>query len=709
MDADGTDGDTVRNELSGSVHAPVVQAGSISGDVHVHGPERAVTVPRQLPMEIRHFAGRREELDRLTTIREEAATGPAIAAISGTGGIGKTTLAVRWAHSVGDEYPDGELYVNLRGFDPTDDPVPPDTVLHGFLQALGVGPARIPDALDGKVALYRSLVARRRMLIVLDNARDAGQVRPLLPGAANCLVLVTSRSRLTGLVAREGARPVALDAFTDHEAVELFGKHIGEARVEAEPRAAGDLVDFCVRLPLALSIVAARAAVNPGFSLAQLLEALKAEQRTLDAFELGDPSGSVRAVFSWSLRTLTDEATRLFRLLGLHLGPDVGLRTVASLAAATPVHTGHLLAELTTAHLVENYLPGRFRMHDLVRAYAAELVEEQESGRHAALHRMLDFLLHTTESAAIALNPNRDRQHLVAVVDGTAYAPVTGAAEAFRWYDEELATLHAAARCAATSSLTSYAWKIPWAMTSFLYRLGRWTEWADVHEIALAAADESDDRHARARTHRLLGNAYTLLDRQDDGRAEHELAQALFTALGDDHGLARTHHARAWAHGRFGQHREAIAHAERALQLYRGYGNRSGEAHALDAAGWFHAQLGEFAQALDCCTRALAMHTELGDAGGMADDYDSLGYIRHHLGDVEQSFADYDQAIALWRELGAAYDEAITLVRVGEAREAGGDLPAAIAAWQRALEIFVRLDHPDADPLRARLGQQRAG
>ncbi|MFD9701345.1 tetratricopeptide repeat protein [Lentzea sp. NPDC059081] len=682
----------VHNEVEGDVSGVVVQAGVISGGFHVHA-ERPVTPPHQLPLEIRHFAGRQQELDQLTSLRDQAA-GTAVAVITGTGGIGKTTLAVRWAHSVADEYPDGELYVNLRGFDPADDPVEPGTVLHGFLDALGVGPARIPDDPAGMQALYRSLVAHRRMLIVLDNARDADQVRPLLPGAAGCLVLVTSRNRLASLVAQEGARPVALEAFTGQEAAELLATHLGEARAEAEPEATAALADFCAGLPLALSIVAAQAAVHPGFSLAQVLEGLRAEPHTLDALDLGDASGSVRTVFSWSVRALDDDATRLFRLLGLHVGPDFGLGTAASLAAEPPARTRHLLAGLTAANLVEQYVPGRFRMHDLVRACAAELVQEPETA--PASRRMLDFLLHTTESAAIALNRNRDRQHLGVIADGTAYVPITNTDEAFRWYHAELATLSAAAR----QSTTSYAWQIPWAMTSFLYRQGRWTEWAELHEAAL---DRADDDHARARTLRLLGNAYTLLDRRDEGRAQHERAQALFESLDDAHGLARTHHARAWAHGRFGENREAIAHAEEALRLYRGYGNSSGEAHALDAAGWFHAQLREFEKALDYCTRALEMHTELGDASGMADDYDSLGYIHHHLGDTERSFAEYDKAIALWQELGAAYDEAVTLVRVGEAHEDGGDRPAALATWQRALEIFVQLDHPEADTVRAKL------
>jgi tetratricopeptide (TPR) repeat protein len=687
----------VRNELNSAVTGHVVQAGVIHDGVHFHLAERRHVVPRQLPMAVRQFAGRRAELDLLTEISRQADTGAAVmvAAISGTGGIGKTTLAVHWAHSAEDRYSDGQLYVNLRGFDPTEDPVAPATALRGFLDALAVGPGRIPDTLAGQVALYRSLLAGRRMVIVLDNARDADQVRPLLPGSASCLVLVTSRSNLTGLVAQEGARPVALDVLTDDEARELLRQHLGAERVAAP--ATTDLIEFCVRLPLALSIVAAQAATNPRFGLADLLDELREERRRLDAFESGD--SSVRAVFSWSYRAVTPDAARLFRLLGLHLGPDIGLRTAAALAGG---HARHLLAELARAHLVDQHVPGRYRMHDLVRAYAAELVDDEEpdAERVAALHRMLDFLLHTSLSAAVALNPNRDPMDLPPSV--TPFEPIADTAAGFRWFGAESATLLATARYAVHSVLPRYSWLIPWCLTNFLYRRGRWSEWAAVHEIALATADALGDGYAQARTHRLLGNAYALLGRPA-GRTEHETALTMFTNMGDNHGLARTHHARAWADERLGHHADAISHAERALELYRGYHNLSGEAHALDAAGWFYAQLGDFAPALDRCGRALVLHRQLGDQPGVADALDSLGYIHHHLGDPDQSFEDYRQSIELWRAQGAAYDEAITLIRLGEAQDAYGNLGAATETWRRALEILAQLDHQDADALRIRV------
>lgn len=352
----------------------------------------------------------------------------------------------------------------------------PADALRAMLDALAVGPGRIPDTVDGRAVLCRSLLADRRMLILLDNVRDAEQVRPLLPGSASCLVLVTSRDHLGSLVAQEVARPVRLGVFTDQEAAELLAARLGAAKVAAEPGVVVDLIEFCARLPLALSVVAAQETVNPDFSLADLLGELRAEQRVLDAFEAGDSSGSVRAVFSWSLRTLAPDVARLFRLLGLHLGPDFGLRTAASLADVPPSRARQLLAQLVRAHLVDQYSPGRFRLHDLVRAYAAELVDESadRTERSAAERRMLDFLLHTRLSAAVVLNPHRDPQYPPPPLAGAAYVPVADTDEAFRWYNDELATLLAAARHAANGPLVSCAWQIPWCMTSFLNRRGRW-------------------------------------------------------------------------------------------------------------------------------------------------------------------------------------------------------------------------------------------
>jgi hypothetical protein len=370
-------------------------------------------VPRQLPVAARHFAGRAGALTVLAGLAAEAGgadgAGRAmvISVIEGTAGIGKTALAVHFAHQVAGDFPDGQLYVNLRGFDPAGPPMTPGEAVHIFLDALGVRAGQLPASLDAQVGLYRSLLAGRRMLVLLDNARDAGQVRPLLPASPGCLVLVTSRSQLTGLAAAEGAMPLALDLLTGEEAKELLAARLGGDRLAADPAAAQELTGLCARLPLALAIAAARAATQPALPLADLAAELRDAGGRLDALDAGDAAASVRAVFSWSYQQLDAAAARMFRLLGLHPGPAIGTPAAASLAGLPPRPARTVLTELTRAHLLAEPAPGRFAFHDLLRAYAAERAQADEGGteRHAAVHRMLDHYLHTACPAALLIHP----------------------------------------------------------------------------------------------------------------------------------------------------------------------------------------------------------------------------------------------------------------------------------------------------------------
>jgi Bacterial transcriptional activator domain/NB-ARC domain len=334
-------------------------------------------------------------------------SGPAsmrIAIVSGTAGIGKTTLAVAWGHRAVPRFPDGQLYVDLRGFDPTDSVVDPSVALRGFVEALGVPPERIPASPEGQVALYRSLLAGKRILVILDNARDADQVRPLLPGSPGCAVVVTSRGRQRPLVACEGGRPVILDLLSAEEAHDLLSRRLGADRVAAEPAAAADIITRCARLPLALVIVAARAGVHPTFTLATLAGQLGDAAGTLDSLHAGDAGTDMRLVFSWSYRALGAGARRLFRLLGLHPGPDIGLAAAASLAGLPIGVVQALLAELADAHLLAEHRPRRYAGHDLLRAYAAELADHHDSETERALarRRMFDHYVHTAHAAAVA-------------------------------------------------------------------------------------------------------------------------------------------------------------------------------------------------------------------------------------------------------------------------------------------------------------------
>jgi len=397
---------------------------------NVHQPTWEAVVPRQMPGAVRHFTGRVDELKVLSVLLEKAGPGRTvvISAINGTAGIGKTALAVYWAHQVAQQFPDGQLYVNLRGFDPSGSPVKPAAAIRDFLDAFAVPVDRIPGSLEAQAALYRSLLAERRVLVVLDNARDVDQVRSLLPGSPTCLVVVTSRSQLSGLTATEGAHPLALDLLTVAVARELLACHVGAERVAGEAEAVDELISLCARLPLALVIMGARASEHPGFPLKALVAQFRdAEGWRLDALDGHDLATNVRAVFSWSYRYLSAWTARMFRLLGVHPGPDISLPAAASMAAIPLEQARQLLSELIDAGMVTEHIPGRFAFHDLLRAYATDRAhtEDGDGKRLAAVHRLLDHYLHTayctpppcccirpeTHSPWPHLNPGRHRKN----------------------------------------------------------------------------------------------------------------------------------------------------------------------------------------------------------------------------------------------------------------------------------------------------------
>src|SRR6204780_4440335 len=372
-------------------------------------------VPRQLPAAVADFTGRAAELRALIRMLDQAGAGTpgtvVISAIGGTAGVGKTALALHWAHQVATSFPDGQLYVNLRGFDPSGNPTVPTEAIRGFLDALGVPPDRITASPEAQAGMYRSLLADRRMLIVLDNARHEQQVRPLLPASPGTLVLVTSRSQLSGLGAAEGARLISLDVLSHAEAVQLLAARLGTARAAAQPAAAGRIAPLCACLPLALTVAAARAAARPGFPLAALAAELADSAGRLDALDAADPGSSVRAVFSWSVRQLTGEAVRMFWLLGIHPGPDICAPAAASLAGRGQPQARRLLRELADAHLIAEHVPGRYAFHDLLRAYAAEQAcdADSDTDRREATGRVLDHYLHTAAHAAACWTRQRNQ------------------------------------------------------------------------------------------------------------------------------------------------------------------------------------------------------------------------------------------------------------------------------------------------------------
>ena len=670
------------------------------------GLAKVLIVPRQLPASVPQFVGRERELAELTGLLGPAGASQAvISAIGGMPGLGKTALAVHFGHQAAGLFPDGQLYVNLAGFGPSGSPLTPGRAVRGFLDALGIAPEHIPADLDGQAGLYRSLLAGRRMLVVLDNAADELQVRPLLPGSPGCLAVVTSRRQLAGLAATEGAVLITLDCLPQAEALQLLAARLGAGRVAAEPGAAADLVALCAGLPLALAIAAARGAARPGFSLAALAAELRDAAGRLDALDAGDTVASVRGVFSWSYQQLSTDAARVFRLLGLHPGPDTSAPAAASLAGTDEPAARRVLRELTRANLINEHVSGRYAFHDLLRAYAAARAGDTDSAaeREAAVGRVLDHHLHTAARAARLINPAMEPVALAPPRPGATPEQPADYSQAMAWFAAEHEVLLAAVTLAAESGFDSHAWQLPWAMTSFLQPRGYWQEWAAAQRIALAAATRLADAAGQALSGRILAIACTELGDHDQARGHYARSLALYQRLGNRLGEAKIQHSLAVLAARQGHYADALGHAKQALRLYQAIGDKAYEASALNNVGWYHALLSDYQQARAFCCQAVTLNAETGQRKAEGNAWDSLGYAEHHLGNLAQAAGCYQRALSLIGEAGDRFDEAEVLIHLGDTRHAAGELAQAREAWQQALDILDDLDHPDADQVRAKL------
>lgn len=671
---------------------------------------RRRVVPAQLPHHIPDFAGRDAELDRLDALLDQDGGGArnavVITVITGTAGVGKSALALYWAHRVRDLFPDGQLYVNLRGFGPAGSAMEPAEAIHGFLEAFAVPSERMPLDLDDRAALYRSILADLRVLVVLDNARDVDQVRSLLPGSPGCVVLVTSRNRLTSLVAADGAQPVELDLLADAEARRLLSSRLGPDRVASEPASVDEIIKACAGLPLALVVAASNAAANSRLPLSALADELRKTEGRLDALGAGDQYTDVRAVFSWSYRALSPPAARQFRLLGVHAGPDIALSAAASLAGVPLAQARRELADLGRAHLVTEWAPGRYVMHDLLREYAYELamIHDSAADRRLAVHRILDYYLYTAYQADQLLRPRRD--------DPIALAPLpllvttqtlADHRDAVAWLATERQVLLAALRQAESYGFDAHVWQLAWAVTSYFDRHGHWYDAAASHEEGLKAAQRLGDLQAQAIIHICLASAYGRLDRHDAANEQMRQALGLYEVLGDQAGKAHAHRTLAWVLDRQGRYQEALTHAEQAVELFRIAGRPAGQARALNGAGWFHIQLGAPEEGLRLCRRALDMQMEIADRFGLVDTLDSIARAHASLARYDEAAACYQQARQLSREFDDRYDEAQILVHLGDMSLAADDPESAVAAWQDAVTIFDDLDLPEAANLRTKL------
>ncbi|MEJ2856713.1 MULTISPECIES: AfsR/SARP family transcriptional regulator [unclassified Saccharothrix] len=658
-----------------------------------------VPVPRQLPSPPRLFTGRDDDLARLTKALD-AGDGVPVSVVGGAGGIGKTWLALHWAHQHVDRFPDGQLHVNLRGFAPAGDPVPPSVAVRGFLDALGVPASAVPADPDAQSALYRSLVAGRRLLVVLDNAADSAQVAPLLPGSPTCAVVVTSRRRLPGLVAEHGAHTVELDVLDDAEARDLLARHLGADRVAAEPEAVAELLARCAGLPLALAITAARAAAHPSFPLA----VWAAELRSAGLAALDTGETALDAVFSWSYRALPEETAAVFRLLGVVPGPDVSLSAAASLTGLPRARVAAVLRELTAAHLVQQHAPDRFRLHDLLRLYAAERAAECPDSV-AGQRRLVDFYLHTAFAMVRVTEPYRLPIELDEAVPGCV--PDQPAGDEWEWFAAEHQSLLAVQRLAAERGWHKAVWQLAWTLDDYHFRQGLLADEYAVWQAGAAAAEVLSDHDVRTRAHRLLGYAADCLGRRDEALSHLRQALALAERADDLLAQAHTHYALARTLGDAGDPATALHHSEQSLALYRRLDDEVGVADALNAAGWHATHLGGHEdRARTLLGEALDLYTAQDNTAGVANTLDSLATLAHRTGRHADARDHYERALALLRELGHSYEEANTLERLGHVLSDLGEPAEARRTWREALRLHTAQHRTaEADRVRTALGE----
>ena len=678
-------------------------------------PAAAVVVPAQLPAAVAGFAGRVDELAALDAAAAQL-VGAApdkrstvgIAVIGGTAGVGKTTLAVYWAHRNRDRYPDGQLYLNLRGRGPGT-PVRPEHALGGFLRALGVPAEQIPLDVDEAAAAYRTLLADRRMLVVLDNAVGVDQVRPLLPGGTGCLAILTSRDRLGGLAVRDGARLLRLDTLGPDESVELLAGLLGTARTAAEPDATAELARLCGYLPLALRIAAAQLARHPDRPLADLAARLRDGDR-LAVLEIeGDEQSAVRAAFDLSYVALKPEARRLFRLAGLLPGAD--LTGPAARAIAGP-GADRGLAQLTDAHLLDEPVPGRYLLHDLLRLYARALGDAEDSPdeRRAALRRLYDFYLARADAAARLLYPQMQRLPIPSTMDGT---PFGDPASALAWLEAERGNLVAAAERSSVDGPREVAWLLVDALRGYFW-MRRYTEdWLACGAAALAAATAENDDAGLAAAHLCLAQADRFLSQHDSAVGHLADAAAHAGRAGWRKGEAAATGSIANLYRDQGRLADAAEYHRRAGTIFQLMGESGGEAVSLTNLGNVELEAGRLAEGARNLARALDLYAGIGAHNAEAHVLCSLGFAYQLQGKQDEAMAHLSRALALHREAGSREGEADTLNHLAQAHLSAGRPDEASRLAEEALAIAVDArDHrveSDARHTLAELARSRGG
>jgi tetratricopeptide (TPR) repeat protein len=676
-------------EAAPATPAPAAAAVGPAGQPGPAGPagDPAPRAPRQLPARIPHFVGRRDEINELTRLLDEAMADDSTAkvlAVDGPGGIGKTALAVRWASETADRFPGGQLYVNLRGFDPSGAPMLPADVIRGFLDALGVPADRIPAGVETQAQLYRSLLAGQRMLVLLDNAKDADQVRPLLPGAGDAAVLVTSRRRLVDL---EEAVPLTLGTLPPGEAEQLFTRL--DPASAREPEAVSEVVRRCGYLPLAVRLLAGRLRHHPSWAVTDLIGALEETQNELEEIHAG--SLTVAAVFELSYTAIPADQQRMFRGLGLHPGQDIDARAAAALDGFDLAGVRRLLDALYDNHLIEETARGRYGLHDLLRAYARTLAAADEAAdREARTGRLLGYYLAAAQAADRQLALHADAAGPGADPSGIVPKLATWD-QALAWMQAERLNLQACVEFAAGTGRAAEAAGIAAAMSTFLYDAGYWDQALTVHREAAAAAETAGDLAGQARALINLGAAQRLTDDYPAAVSTLDRALSLARETGD-----RTSQAQALVNLGAAQYMTddgpGAIHAYRdALGLFRGLGDRPGQAIALCYLGGVQYESADYPAAAETLSQALALYRDLGDRLGQMNTLLWTGTLQRVTGDYLAAAGSLSRALELSRSLGNRLGEANALHYLGAVRGATGDHAAAATDLRLALDLFRSL------------------
>lgn len=709
---------TAHNESSGDAEA-VVQAGTVYGGINLVGragpPPPPPPPPRQLPLDATRFVNRQQTITRLDAALpvENDATAAGgqsmtVAAIAGAPGVGKTALAVHWAHRVRQRFADGDLYVDMRGYGPGP-ALDVGQALDTFLRALHVPAEQIPTDTEGRAALYRSVLTGKRVLIVVDNVSTVGQVRPLLPATPSCMAIITSRSRLSGLVAREGASRMTLDVLSPDEAVALLSDSIGGDRVNAEPQAAAELARRCAYLPLALRIIGERIANTPYATLAEFVADLALVDHQLDALTVDDDELSdVRAVFSWSYQALPEETARFFRLLGLHAGSDISAAAAAAITGLNLPRARKLLDQLTAAHLVQNPARERYLFHDLLRAYALERAQAEEipEQQRQARRRVYTWYLWMAEEGRKVILPYSHAIPLPPAGPDVPFTPPSAVAEAMAWFERERLNLLDNVRQADQLGDHDIAWQLPVVSDGFFELKSYWSDWCDVHLTGLRAARSAGSRLGEAANLRCLGDAYWRTEQREAALDCYRQGVDASRDVNDHWVEGFCLRGLGLIHEELGRIEEALNLYSQAREVFRRHGLTRGEGMSLLSLGNCHRARGHLDTAIDHYRQAVTILDGINDQWSVAWASYPLGLAYQQTGQLDEALEQHERALELFRRFDDRRCEGLTLAALGDTFHATDQRDDAQRCWQQALQILDPLGDPHAEAVRRLVAQQ---